>query len=652
MKTDRLLVLLLACMLATVPATGVSQTGPAPTPTLEASNTDVQAPAGPASAPLLGYLATGTVQAPEGEGAVHGNLISEETPLDTSSFQTIPASVAYRTYWSAWTQPRSYAGAGFQVHTFGSQPPSTYATVDAGTPVQDGDFKQVAIGKAPSDPLFPPRETTEGGQLSWEPVDPVRLEPRTTYHGPGPAPALTGQAVAVGFMATLRVDGGGLNATENVTSPTLEVVIPNFNVSIAAFTSLTDLPQIERVQRFGLHDTEDGGERFTFQVTVEEGSQWPESGDELPTGTWKSRIRVVAVGHSTEGSSASQQASHGTVDVLQLGPRSLGTETRVVPARGTPRTIDPGPSARIEATPEGQLVDLQTTPWPLDPPALDAPTPASPGLLGLGATSTTASVSTDSTPTCPGGQPTPPHAAFIDEGRMSLSPAPQPGLLDVCSQGHQVGQIGLPVVEVDGQVHAPEMEGQPNWWTRSFGDEGASGTQLTGGLQGTAGPVAFELWVTAIDTPWGPATVYPWIQDVHALDGQDHTIRLGIMADPDVGAGEQFLALGEVPQLVEGPVANEPLSQTLAGQPHEVTAGGELRAQLTALDWTPLHVVADDGDPGTVFPTQNPGGSPELLTGGDVATFWPANLAGTHETWPYGEGSLAPIPFTWGTVDG
>lgn len=623
MTRARELAVLLCAGLLTVPAVG------APTAPQEARMTagiaDVQTTPGPPTASVVGYLVSTTVEAPPNQRVARSNLISPTATLDVDRLAGVADDVPYRSAWTASVRPRWPAGSGFAVHNGGAHNLTAYGTADLGTRVNDGDRRAVAVGAIPSDPTFPPRNVTSGGELSWQDPGLVRLHPRTRYTTPTGSTE-TAEAVAVGFNAVLRVDGGGLVADEPVGAPTLDVTIPDFDPTIVTFTYPTDLPRIERSQRFDVEQT-GNGTRVRIDVTVEPGSRWPRSGNETPSGTWKYRIRVVAVGHAADGS----QGTSGAASVLDLGPRGPGTETRVVTEAGAPRTVDAGPRARVVATPDGSLASLRERSWP---------SPATPRSSAQG------EVEGDR---CTSGALTPPHADLLPEGEMGLSARPGGRLFGVCMHGRQVGEIGVPFVEVDGQVHEVDMVPEtPAVFRRSFGDATNPGTHLTVQQTGRAGPVALEVRFVAID--WGGPVVYAWWTDVHALDGRDHRVTFPTLADPDPGPSERFLAFGEAPKTVEGPVASERFTQTIADRPHEVTSAAGPTALLHPLTPTPLHVVRRDGDHLSGHPLPAPIGHttpPEPLAGEDVATLWTGTMAGTHDRWPHGEGRLSPAPFLW-----
>ncbi len=601
--------------------------------TLSAGIENVQAPPGPASSPIVGFLASTEVQNPPAETVTARNLISPSVDLDVDQLPSVNANVPYRTFWTTSVDFRP----GFQVHNTGGHVPSVYGTVDVGTPVHEGDTKRVAVGLGPSEPLFPPRQTTSGGELAWEAVEPVRLQASTDVGSPDGG-RQAAQTTAVGFMATLRVDGGGLTAEDDVVSPTLDVAIPNFDPSVFTFTKPITLPKIDHEATYDVSQDEDGTAHVRIQVSVGEGSEWPRSGDEDPSGTWKLRIRVAGTGQDTAAQTTATSAS--ALHVLDLGPRMPGTRTQVIPSEGEARTIEPGPHARIAATDDGRIEEIQVDPWPRS----QATSQESPGA--------SQAASAASAGQCTEGIKTPAHAEFLPEGQIALT-AKEPGIYAVCMEGEDVGEIGLASVTVDGEVHVPELvDPAAAVYKRSFGTENNPGAQLTVVMEATAGPVAFEAHFVGVH--WGDPGIRPWLWDMHALDGNDHTVQFNWLADPDPGANERFLVAGEVPQLIEGPIASEGLAQAITGNPHEVVADGPLTAELRPALAKSAYLFArhEGGDAVDLLaPPLDRTVPPEPLLGQDVATIWPTIEAGTHNSWPYGLGDAYAIPFVW-TVSG
>lgn len=600
---------------------------------------DVQAFPGPASSPLVGFHASTEIQNPPAEPLAPRNLISPTATLDVDQLDDVDEDVPYRTYWTSSVRPRPATGLGFQVHNDGAHVQSAYGTVDAGTPVHEGDSKRVAIGVGPSGPLFPPREATSGGELGWEQVEPVRLQPSGNVSSADGNSRAAGQATAIGFMATLRVDGGGLTPDEDVVSPILDVPIPRFDPSVLTFTRPTSLPQIDQSMAFNITQTEDGTTHIRIQVGVGEASRWPQSTDEGSTGTWKFRIRVAGVGHETPADGADASTSAIQRDVLELGARPPGTQTHVVPDKGSARVIEAGPHAEIIATQDGQIEEIHAADWGQPAPQAERE-PSGPGALRT----------SSATERCEQGFLTPSHAGFLPEGQMGLR-LEDPGIYSVCMQGEDVGEIGLPFVTVDGDVHAPDfVEPASAILARSFGEQEAAGSQVTVVTQGTAGPVSFVARFIAIHTPWGGSTVYPWLTDMHVLDGQDHTVQFHWLADPDPGSNERFLVGGEVLQPLEGPIPSDAFSQTLAGRPHEIVADGDLTARLDPGSFQEGFLFAREpaeDELELLPPPLQRTTPPRPVLGEDVATNWPTSEGGTHSSWPYGQGDSYPFPFLW-----
>lgn len=536
--------------------------------------------------------------------------------------------------------------AGFTHHAW------YYAGLAEASYVRAGESMENLVGVTAPEPLFPPRGVSEGGQLAWEDVEDLTSDVETTEWDPESETWETASSTATGFAAVLRVDGGGLVAEGDVTSPELRIPIGEEFSGLAATVRPTALPGVSYDIDSGFATEADGSSYYSLQVTVDDGSRWPESGDEAPGGTWKLVVRGFAM--TWPDSTTHEELDRPARIQAELASVPPGTNGVIETTDGDREPLPNAAGIGFEAGPETVRV-LDHTPWPTPSERSDET-----GAEGSGVSPSSEACGTD--------HRSPAHADLQDEGALSFDlSASSTSAEDVCIRGTPVGSFGLPAVEVDGQLHFPSLvEDAPQIRDRHYVTSEGYGTQAVLTFLADAGPIRYTATLP-LDADESGGGFLLSIDDFHALDGHRHDIRFVWAMDADAGPGERFHAYDEAPMLTEGVLAEPGPGAALAvgSQQHTVTSGqADVDHTFEAATPAALTVVAEEGleelFPTTVglfpvFPPEALAAPPEPLVDRDVAFLAPHPMEGAYQGWMTNRGNLvdrglAEVPLGGGAL--
>lgn len=501
--------------------------------------------------------------------------------------------------------------------------------------VKAGESMENLVGVNAPGPMFPPREVTSGGQLVWEDLAELTYELETTDWNPETEEWETATSTATGFAAVLRVDGGGLVADEDVTSPELRIPISDEDfVGSATTLRPTTLPGVDYEVTSGFVDQPDGGEAYSLQVTVEEGSQWPESGDEAPGGTWKLVIRGVAM--SYPDTRTHEELDRQQAVQLELGAVPPGTDAVLETTDGRTRALPASSGLTFEASPDAVEV-LEHRPWP-KPSDRATKSPAS-------------STATATEADCGETFESTAHADLQADGELAFDLSEDGTIAEnVCVRGTPVGSFGLPSVEVDGEVYEPDLvEDRPQIRERHYMTSEGYGTQYVVTFRAHAGPIAYTAMLPLDADETGSGFLLQ-IQDFHALDGNHHEIRFVWAMDADAGPDETFHAYDEAPMRTEGVVAEPGPGAGMAASHQHTIRSEQAGIQHSFEPATPaaLTVFSEEGleeslPASTPFPATPPealAAPPEPLVERDVAFLAPHPMEGAYMDWMTNRGNL------------
>lgn len=602
---------------------------------LESQITDVRTDASPEGTRMFTFVGE---TAYTGEGPVNPtSAVSDTSTLEPADVPGVDDETPYQWLFRAAPTVRGdhgttiEPGAGFTHHAW------YYGGLAEGSYVKAGESMDNLVGVNAPTPLFPPREVTSNGELAWEDVADLTYDLETTEWDPENGVWETATSTATGFAAVLRVDGGGLVAEQDVTSPELRIPISDGDF-VGAATTLrpTDLPGIDYDIDTGFVDDPDGGESYKVQVTVEEGSRWPESGDEAPGGTWKLVIRGVAITFP-DSETHEELDNQGGIQVA-LGAIPPGSQAQIETTDGRTETLPTSAGLGFEATPDTVEV-LEHTPWPK--PSEQRTEPLS--------ERTVSQAGED----CGDEYASTAHADLQAAGDLTFDLEASSGTVaeDVCIRGTPVGSFGLPSVEVDGQVYSADLVGEePQVRERHYMTSEGYGSQFVLTFLAEAGPITYTA-LLPLDADESGSGFLLRIQDFHALDEQRHEIRFVWAMDADAGPDETFLAYDEAPMRTEG-IVPEPgpgAALALGSQQHTVVSE-QTGVQHTFEASTPadLTVFAADGleallpAPAALppLPPEAHAAPPEPMVDSDVAFLVPHPMEGAYQGWLTNRGNL------------
>jgi len=512
------------------------------------------APAPPAAdeddpGPALAFAAVGRtdVSVPAGSAIVTHDILGDTSYLDPTTVPGLEASAPY----FAWatvenTHPAVALHTGFANHGY------FYGHVPAGGQVHDGDHADFFVAHKGQYPLFPPRAEAEvrpGGELVWEDLTPIveLIETRSVQDGQ----EVINVSYAGAAAANLRVDGGDLVATADVTSARLEVPLAPAGElcgSIALIQS--GIPGVDVHIDLG-GDVVDGQWVSWFAATVHPGSTWLESSDDSPGGTWKLRINVFW--------SCSAWGAEPTV--APPAPGDVGAVASWLGAHGIDMAVDD--RAGLGATP---------TALALAPGSAPATTTVASSARATDEVGAFVATAVDAG--CAPGSTSHRNAGIGDLlAPSTIALRADRGTVDpLCVNGREVARFGFPAVEVDGVVYEPDFfaGGMQAYEEPIALPQGPRLIYRLSAL-GRAGPVAFHAGYLVIVDP-GEVRVLASLYDHHATDGVSHELRFPWYVDPEAGDGERFAVHGQAPLPVEAFVATATDPAGLGIGAHTVTA--------------------------------------------------------------------------------
>lgn len=546
------------------------------------------------------------------------DLVSPTAYLDPGSLDGIPEASQYD-----WIF-RSYAdlnAGGYAFNTGDAHLLWAYGAADAGSPVTDGDTKDIAVAHVPETPLYPPEPVDGTGEVSWETVETLRYEPGFSYKDANGQEAVSGGSITAFLAPTLRVDAGGLDTDEAIQIPEKTITVPALDMSFAVTGFPGSPPGTSLDVDVSYDDDDDGPVDIHLSGTIGADSQWPDSGYEDGRSTWTYTLLIGIPGSPVDEGDIPVSASQTSTgfgeeqvsNVLEIGPRGPGTLTELVIDDGPRQTIEPGPRAKVQAIGEDVSVDSLAWPGAGDTGGDD---------VGLQST-TAASQACGTDYATPGRGNTAPGKIGFNVSSTILE--------DVCMDGQRLGDVGLAYVEVDGEPVESEFVG-PGPATTGTGS--AAGVDY----HVRAGPVEIsaDLYMWAL--PSG-GQAFPYVWDFHATDSTEHTVRLVWLADGDPGPEEQLFLEGTVQMDEEGIAATDVISHQAHIMPHEIRASNGEAVQF--LSWHNDEPVAFDRD-GEGQPMDAPASElghvlpPESLEDSDIAFLQPTVYMGTHMDWPHG----------------
>lgn len=623
MRPARPSLVLLALLLVTAPAATVAQPSQRPGPSLSASIEDLERAKAPGADPLIAYTARFEAHGEDASRAAT-DAVSPTDRFRPAVLEGIPAGTPYEWMFRAWSVPRPAAGIAW--NTGGAIQHWAYAAADAGTPLADGDTKEVAVAALGPDPLYPPATTQGGGEIQWTRTDPLSKLATTHYQTPPVGPLRHAETAVAFATPTLAVSAPGIAPEETLVIPNRTLVVPDLDMSMAATVYPAAPPGVDLSLDVTYEDVDTGPTYVNISGTIEPGSTWPASGQDGGHPTWIHRIELAIVGQPVDdGGTSSSPPPSPAARTLQLGPRLPGTRTLLtVEETGETRPVPAGPGATVTGQ-AGPDIQVHAETWSVGsaPGLPSSPSQSSAGLDG----------------SCGSEYVSPARGESLSRGlvRFNLTNA---GIEASCLDGQTVGGVHLAQVTVDGRAHrilpvgeSPVVKAKPG------------GARIV--LHHQAGPIELESELFVFSFA-GQLYLRPLQWDVHALDGREHSVELNWNVDPDPGPGERLLVEGQVPQRIEGPVPTEPVTDTSRLVPHVIEADDGRSLSFFALNQrTPIAIDRPANRQETSGPALaahlQPAVPPERLED-DVALIQPARYAGTHMAWPHG-GQASELSF-------
>ncbi len=600
---------------------------------------DVRTDPSPVGPSIFTFVGESTYAGPEEVQATAGPMVSETAELDTADLDGADEDTPYRYLFRAAPTVRGEHGSTVTPGAGFAHDAWYYAGLPEGSYVHDGESMQSLVGVTTPTPLFPPRDVTTGGELAWEAAESLTYDLETTDWDPENEAWETAHATATGFSAVLRVDGGGLVAEDDVTSPVLRIPLADGFSGLASTVRPTALPGVSFDVDSGFATDPDGSSYYEIQVTVDEGTQWPESGDEAPGGSWKLVVQGFAMTWPTftQDTADNLETSQGAIQA-DLGPIPPGLQGTLETTTGLEKTL-PQTSALTFSIGEDEELRLHHyEPWP------EPSTEADHGGASLDA----------SDEACGTQHQAPAHAGGLDEGAVSFDLS-QDGTIaeDVCVRGVPVGSFGLPLVEVDGIPYAPELvDGAPEVRAYHYETDDRSGAQLVLTFRAAAGPVEYTATLPLdarldADNAEALSGFLLSIQDFHATDQQRHEVRFAWTISPDAGDEEAFQAYGEQALETESIVPNPGQGGNLAigSHAHTITGTG---ATHTLDAYAPTGIVVTNQaslvpSPVVPVPPEAHIVPPEPLE--DVSLLAPHPMEGAYMGWMDTRGNLVDRAF-------